>query len=128
MGVPQARQNLARAGFSSPQTAHATIPGVYGPGCIPRTASSTMSAGCGSCLRRSTRRGWRDGHAWWVEQGLGDAVRHARRLGLWVAMATQAGATQDEDFPGLAALVSPSGEVVRLPDWRPGTLAVEVPM
>jgi predicted amidohydrolase len=43
-----------------------------------------------------------------------------------VAMATQAGSTEDEDFPGLAALVSPAGEVARLPDWRPGSLVVEV--
>jgi 8-oxo-dGTP pyrophosphatase MutT (NUDIX family) len=43
-------------------------------------------------------------------------------------MATQAGATEDEDFPGLAALVTPSGEVARLPDWRPGSLVVEVPV
>jgi predicted amidohydrolase/ADP-ribose pyrophosphatase YjhB (NUDIX family) len=78
--------------------------------------------------RRTDEQGWRDGHAWWVEHGLGDAVRHARRLGVWVAMATQAGQTEDEDFPGLAALVSPSGEVTRLPDWRPGTLTVEVPV
>ena len=34
----------------------------------------------------------------------------------------------DEDFPGLAALVDPNGEVVaRLPDWQPGTLMVDVP-
>jgi predicted amidohydrolase/ADP-ribose pyrophosphatase YjhB (NUDIX family) len=78
--------------------------------------------------RRTDEQGWRDGHAWWVEHGLGDAVRHARRLSVWVAMATQAGETEDEDFPGLAALVSPSGEVTRLPDWRPGTLTVEVPV
>jgi predicted amidohydrolase len=78
--------------------------------------------------RRTDQAGWRDGHAWWVRSGLGDAVRHARRLGVWVAMATQAGSTEDEDFPGLAALVSPSGEVTRLPDWRAGTLAVEVPL
>jgi predicted amidohydrolase len=71
---------------------------------------------------------WRAGHAWWVGCGLGDALRHARRLRVWVAMATQAGSTEDEDFPGLAALVSPSGEVARLPDWRPGLLAVDVPV
>ncbi len=78
--------------------------------------------------RRTDEAGWRDGHAWWTECGLGDAVRHARRLGMWVAMTTQAGSTEDEDFPGLAALVSPSGEVARLPDWRPGTLVVDVPL
>jgi predicted amidohydrolase len=76
--------------------------------------------------RRTDERGWRDGHGWWLSAGLGDAVRHARRLRLPVAMATQAGSTEDEDFPGLAALVSPAGEVARLPDWRPGSLVVDV--
>jgi predicted amidohydrolase len=76
--------------------------------------------------RRTDERGWRGGHAWWLSAGLGDAVRHARRLAVPVAMATQAGSTEDEDFPGLAALVSPAGEVARLPDWRPGCLVVEV--
>ncbi len=76
--------------------------------------------------RRTDERGWREGHAWWVSSGLGDAARHARRLAVPVAMTTQAGSTEDEDFPGLAALVSPAGEVARLPDWRPGSLVVEV--
>jgi hypothetical protein len=76
--------------------------------------------------RRTDERGWREGHAWWVASGLGDAVRHARRLAVPVAVATQAGSTEDEDFPGLAALVSRAGEVARLPDWRPGSLVVEV--
>jgi len=69
-----------------------------------------------------------EGFAWWLGKGLGDALHHARRRGLWIAMSTQAGATVDEDFPGLAALVNPSGEVVaRLPDWKEGELVVEVP-
>ena len=69
-----------------------------------------------------------EGFAWWLDKGLGDALHHARRRGLWIAMSSQAGATVDEDFPGLAALVSPSGEVVaRLPDWNEGELVVEVP-
>jgi predicted amidohydrolase len=51
-----------------------------------------------------------------------------RRCGLWIAQAGQAGATEDEDFPGLAALTSPDGEVTaRLPDWHPGTLVVDIP-
>jgi len=43
--------------------------------------------------RRTDERGWRDGHAWWLSSGLGDAVRHARRLGVPVAMTTQAGSS-----------------------------------
>ncbi len=79
--------------------------------------------------RRTDEAGWRAGFEWWGSAGLADACRQARRLGVWVAMATQAGSTVDEDFPGIAALIAPSGEVVeRLPDWRPGTLVVDVPL
>jgi predicted amidohydrolase len=71
---------------------------------------------------------WREGFAWWEGCGLADARRHARRLGLWIALAGQAGSTVDEDFPGLAALVAPDGTVTaRLPDWQAGTLTVNIP-
>jgi 8-oxo-dGTP pyrophosphatase MutT (NUDIX family) len=80
----------------------------------------------GLYTRRSDVAGWRRGYAWWVSHGLGQAVRHARRLAVPVAMATQAGRAEHQDFPGLAALVSPAGEVARLPDWREGSLVVEV--
>ncbi|MEX1006499.1 MAG: carbon-nitrogen hydrolase family protein [Acidimicrobiia bacterium] len=79
--------------------------------------------------RRTDEAGWRDGFAWWEECGLGDAQRHARNNRVWVALTTQAGSTRDEEFPGLAALVSPDGEVVaRLSDWQPGTLIVDLPL
>jgi predicted amidohydrolase len=78
--------------------------------------------------RREDDEGWRAGLSWWEECGLGDACRAAREHSYWIALTTQAGSTIDEDFPGLAALVDPDGEVVvRTPDWRPATLAVEVP-
>jgi predicted amidohydrolase len=78
--------------------------------------------------RRTDETGWRSGFEWWSGAALGDAARHARRLGLWIALATQSGATADEDFPGLAALVDPTGAVVAsLPDWHEGTLLVELP-
>ena len=78
--------------------------------------------------RRTTETSWREGFAWWAASALGDARRHARRRGLWIALAGQAGATVDEDFPGLAALVGPDGSVAaRLPDWRPGVLTVDIP-
>ncbi len=79
--------------------------------------------------RRTDDQSWRAGHTWWESEGLANARRHAARTGAWVALVTQAGSTVDEDFPGLAALVAPSGEVVaRLPDWKEGTLTVEVPL
>lgn len=87
-----------------------------------------MSSAPGLLGRRVAEAEWQDGWRWWESCGLADARRHAARLGVWVAMATQAGSTVDEDFPGIAALIDPHGEVVeRLPDWRPGHLVVEVP-
>jgi predicted amidohydrolase len=78
---------------------------------------------------RTGEESWRTGHAWWEGQGLGDARRHAARTGAWIALATQAGSTVDEDFPGLAALIAPTGEVAaRLPDWREGTLIADLPL
>jgi predicted amidohydrolase len=44
-------------------------------------------------------------------------------------LAAQAGCTVGEDFPVLAALVAPTGEVAaRLPDWREGTLIADLPL
>jgi predicted amidohydrolase len=102
--------------FDEPAAAGAAIvlfsaaPGLYGP-------------------RRVSDVDWQRGFDWWESCGLSDARRHARRTGAWIALTTQAGATADEDFPGIAALIAPSGEVVaRLPDWRPGLLDVDVPL
>lgn len=117
-GVRFAVAICAEAGFDAPFDAAAAAgarlvlfpaaPGLYG--------------------RRSDEESWRKGFSWWEGCGLSDARRHARRLGLWIALAGQAGATVDEDFPGLAALVSPDGSVsARLPDWRAGVLTVDVP-
>lgn len=79
--------------------------------------------------RRTDQAAWRAGHAWWEGHGLAEASAHAKRHRLWVAVATQAGSTSDEDFPGLAALVTPDGDVAhRLPDWRPGELVVDIPV
>ena len=79
--------------------------------------------------RRTIEAEWRSGIEWWAGHGLGQAREHAARLGIWVAMATQAGSTVDEDFPGISALVSPDGEVVtRSPGREPDVLVVEVPV
>jgi len=78
--------------------------------------------------RRESAAAWRSGFTWWEQRGLGAARAQAQRCGLWVGMATQAGSTSDEDFPGLGALVSPAGEVVdRLPDRHPGVVVGEIP-
>jgi predicted amidohydrolase len=79
--------------------------------------------------RRIDEASWERGWEWWRGCGLADARRHARERHLWIAMATQAGSAHDEDFPGIAALVDPEGNVrAELPDWHEGTLVVDVPL
>lgn len=79
--------------------------------------------------RRTSEGSWRAGFSWWERSSLRDARRQARRLGLWIALAGQAGSTANEDFPGLAGLVRPDGSVTaRLPDWREGALIVDIPV
>ena len=88
-----------------------------------------FSAAPGLWGRRTTEEEWRLGWEWWCGHGLRQAREHARERGLWIALAGQAGSTDDEDFPGLAALVDPRGEIVaQLPDWQAGNLVVDVPL
>jgi predicted amidohydrolase len=76
--------------------------------------------------RRRTDDDWRRGFSWWRGQVVRDAAR-LLRAGQVLALSTQAGATDDEDFPGWAALVGPGGDVVTaLPDWRHGHLVVRL--
>lgn len=76
--------------------------------------------------RRRTDDDWRRGWDWWRGSVIDDAARLLRRDQV-LAVSTQSGATDDEDFPGWAAVVMPGGKVATaLPDWREGTLVVEV--
>jgi predicted amidohydrolase len=76
--------------------------------------------------RRRTDAGWRRGWDWWRGSVVEDAARLLRR-GQVLVVSTQAGATDDEDFPGWAAALEPGGNVAaELPDWREGTLIVEL--
>jgi len=78
--------------------------------------------------RRSSDAESQSGLAWWESAGLADARHQPAKHGVWVAMATQAGSTINEDVPGIAALIDPHGtSVSRLPDWRPGCLIVDIP-
>lgn len=109
----------AEAGFDAPFD-HASNAGVR---------LVLFAAAPGLHGRRTDEASWKSGFAWWEQSSLGDASRNAKRLGLWIALAGQAGSTLDEDFPGFAALVSPDGSVIhRLPDWREGDLIVDVPL
>ena len=77
--------------------------------------------------RRLNDDDWQRGFNWWRGSVLDD-VRRLLGPNRWLGLSSQAGATEDEDFPGWAALIGAGGLVVaELPDWREGTLVVDVP-
>ena len=87
---------------------HPSAPGLYGP-------------------RKTDDASWQRGFDWWRTSCIEHHGQRAKELGLYIAVCTQAGSTIDEDFPGWAGLFGPNGEIVaELPDWRAGTLIVEI--
>lgn len=68
-------------------------------------------------------RNWESGYRWWEGECVKYLSRYAREYGIWVAVATQAGRTVDEDFPGGGYVFAPGGErVYATRDWTPGAV------
>jgi (R)-amidase len=74
-------------------------------------------------------RDWRSGYEWWRGECQSQLARYARAYHVAIAVATQAGRTCDEDFPGGGYLFGPDGTCLsETPDWREGMHVVDVPV
>ncbi len=72
-------------------------------------------------------RNWQSGFEWWEGECNKYLGQYAREYGLWIAAATQAGRTADEDFPGGGYVFAPDGRrVYATPDWSPGAVYLEI--
>jgi len=72
-------------------------------------------------------RDWQAGYAWWEGECQKYLTAYAREFGVWILVATQAGRTIDEDFPGGGFAFAPSGErVFATPDGSSGGVFLEV--
>jgi predicted amidohydrolase len=72
-------------------------------------------------------RDWAAGYAWWEGECQRYLSEYARALGVWIVVATQAGRTSDEDFPGGGYAFAPTGErVFATPDGSPGAAYLEI--
>ena len=72
-------------------------------------------------------RNWRAGYDWWAGECQTYLSAYARKYGLWIAVATQAGRTIDEDFPGGGYLFAPDGQrLYATPDESPGAVYLAV--
>lgn len=67
-------------------------------------------------------RNWRSGFEWWEGECKKYLEVYAKKYGIWIAAATQAGRTVDEDFPGGGYVFAPNGKrVYATPNWLPST-------
>jgi len=72
-------------------------------------------------------RNWQSGFQWWEGECRKYLSTYARTYGIWTAVATQAGRTIDEDFPGGAYLFDPTGRRrFAPPDGSPGVVALSL--
>jgi predicted amidohydrolase len=72
-------------------------------------------------------RDWRGGFEWWEGECQTYLSQYAREYGIWVAVATQAGRTMDEDFPGGGYVFAPDGRrLFATPDWSVGAVYLEI--
>jgi predicted amidohydrolase len=72
-------------------------------------------------------RNWRAGYQWWQEKCQQQLGQYACTYRCWIAVATQAGRTVDEDFPGGGYMFAPDGSRrYATPDWSPGVVYLDL--
>ncbi|MGD1119102.1 MAG: carbon-nitrogen hydrolase family protein [Dehalococcoidales bacterium] len=72
-------------------------------------------------------RDWRSGFQWWEGECEKYLKNYAKKYGIWIAVATQAGRTIDEDFPGGGYVYTPDGRrLYATRDWNPGAVHLEL--
>ncbi|HRF50363.1 MAG TPA: carbon-nitrogen hydrolase family protein [Anaerolineales bacterium] len=72
-------------------------------------------------------RNWQSGYNWWEGECRTWLGRYAQAHGLWVAVATQAGRTSDEDFPGGGFVFDPTGaRLFTTGTWASGAAYLEL--
>lgn len=68
-------------------------------------------------------RNWQTGYEWWRDECRKKMGQYARDNSIYIAVATQAGRTRDEDFPGGGYIFAPDGTCISATsDWSEGVL------
>ena len=72
-------------------------------------------------------RNWQSGYEWWRGECQEKLSEYAADLGVHIAVATQAGSTVDEDFPGGGYIFDPQGIcLASTANWSEGMLVGEI--
>lgn len=98
-------------------------------GCARRGARAVFECAAPGLYGAQETRDWAAGYAWWRGECHEKLSRYARDYRITVAVATQAGRTRDEDFPGGGYLFAPDGAcIAETTDWSAGALYVTLPL
>jgi predicted amidohydrolase len=72
-------------------------------------------------------RDWQAGFDWWQQECVDYFGRYAPAHDIWIAVATAAGRTSDEDFPGGGFVFGPDGRrLFGTADWSEGVVFLEL--
>jgi predicted amidohydrolase len=89
--------------------------------CAQQGATVVFELAAPGLYGEQATRNWETGYRWWEGKCQEQLSHYARTYGLWIAVATQAGRTIDEDFPGGGYVFAPNGQRVHATrDWLPG--------
>ena len=95
--------------------------------CSRRGARMIFELAAPGLYGEQATRDWKAGYVWWEGECLKFLTEYAKKYGIWIAVATQAGRTSDEDFPGGGYLFNPRGErVYSTKDWHPCVVYLEI--
>lgn len=123
-GVPVFRHDSLTFGIAICADIH--NPAVFAD-CARQDARLVFELAAPGLYGEQATRDWHSGYAWWESECRQHLGAYARQYSLWIAVATQAGRTVDEDFPGGGYLFNPAGErVFATPDGSPGMAYIEI--
>lgn len=100
---------------------------ISNPGVFAQNASQgarlIFEAAAPGLYGEQATRNWQSGYEWWRSECHEKLGGYARELGVAIAVATQAGRTSDEDFPGGGYVFGPDGAcIAESGDWSEGVL------
>jgi predicted amidohydrolase len=92
-----------------------------------RGAQIIFEAAAPGLYGEQATRNWQAGYDWWRGECHTKLGRYARDNHVSIAVATQAGRTIDEDYPGGGYVFGPDGVcLIETPDWSEGILYAEL--
>lgn len=95
--------------------------------CRRKGADVVLELAAPGLYGEQAQRNWASGYAWWEGECRTRLGGYAARHSLWICVATQAGRTVDEDFPGGGYVFDPTGaRRFATGTWQPGSAYVAI--